>query len=114
MNVGKPLRLNVRRPDSYKAIKDKEKYAEVRLFRGCISRIKKDDIIYLSHGDDHLKIYVDKLKIFGSIEEMLENDLVKKAAGGIKRKLDIKFYEQFYRIEEIRDYKIAVIFFRLV
>lgn len=113
MNVGKPLRLNVRRPDSYKAIKDREKYAEVRLLRGCISRIKKDDMIYLSHRDEEVKIYVDKLKIFGSLEEMLENDLVKNAAGGSKRKLDMRFYEQFYRIEEMRDYKIAVIFFRL-
>ena len=92
MNVCKPLRLSVRRADSYKAIKDKDKYAEVRLLRGCISRIKKDDMIYLSHGDEQVKIYVDKLKIFPDFESMLENDLVKRAASSTK--LSSSFYEQ--------------------
>ena len=37
MNVIKPPRLTVRRPDSYIAIERRGKTAEVRLLRGCIT-----------------------------------------------------------------------------
>ena len=113
MKLKKPLRLNVKRADSYLAIKNRVKTAEVRLLRGCIKSIKKDDMIYLAHGGDKVTIYVDKLKKFGSIEEMLENNLVKMASGGWRKKLDVKFYEQFYRADEIERHEVVVIFFRL-
>ena len=106
MKLAKPLRLTVKRLDSYTAIKNREKSAEVRLLRGCITRLKKDDMVYLAHGKE-------ELKIFGSIEEMLGNEIVKNAAGGSKRKLDSRFYEQFYRIDEMKRHNVAVIFFRL-
>ena len=113
MKLAKPLRLTVKRLDSYTAIKNREKSAEVRLLRGCITRLKKDDMVYLAHGKEEVKNYIDKLKIFGSIEEMLGNEIVKNAAGGSKRKLDSRFYEQFYRIDEMKRHNVAVIFFRL-
>ena len=114
MCVRRPLRLTIRREDSYRAIKEEVKYAEVRLFRGCIRNIKKDDHIYLSHNGENVLIHVDRLKIFPTIENMLENDLVNMATGLVNRKKDKKFYEQFYNRKEMESYNVAVIFFRLV
>lgn len=107
----KPLRLNIRREDSYRDIKRRLKNAEIRLLRGCISRIKKDDMIYLSHGKETIVIYVDRLKIFPDFESMLENELVKSAASSTK--LSRSFYEQFYDKSEMDKYDVVAIFFRL-
>ena len=55
MKLAKPLRLTVKRLDSYTAIKNREKSAEVRLLRGCIRRLKKDDMVYSAMGLVHIK-----------------------------------------------------------
>ena len=109
----KTLKLNVKRSDSYLAIKERKKTAEVRLLRGCINKIKKDDIIYLIHNGESLKIHVNKIDIYESIEKMLNNKTAKNASGGFRNNLDLNFYTQFYKPDEITNHKVAVIYLRL-
>lgn len=113
MSIPRKLRLNVKREESFRSIKAGSKRGEVRLLRGCIKVLKKNDIIYLVHRRDDMMVKICEIVRYDSIKSMLDSGDVNHAIFPDGKRVGIEFYNQFYKKEDIEKYEVVIILFNV-
>jgi ASC-1-like (ASCH) protein len=112
MELRDKIMLSVRREDSFRAIKDRLKLGEVRLFRGFIRSISAGDIISIVHSGEEIDVRVFNIVKYDTLDEML---LYTNGCGILgKNNLNKEYYQEFYKKEDLDRYPVVVIMFNIL
>jgi len=108
------LGVHVRRDDSYNLIRCGRKKIEVRLLKGIVCDIKVGDIVNIIHKGDKISIDIIDIKVFPSLDKMLQNSAIRAAAlPDIEVNSCKDYYEQFYDKSQIDKYQAVALLFRV-
>lgn len=111
----KTNRFKIRRKRTFKLIKNGIKWLEVRLERGIFANIKEDTVIELYNGCDNIRVMVTDIKRVNSIDELINDRLIRIGSTPEVSDKDIsKYYRQFYSEGALRSNKVIVLQIKLL
>jgi len=108
-------RFKIRRKRTFELIKNGTKWLEVRLERGIFANIKEDTVLELYNGCDNIRVIVVDIKRVNSIDELINDRLIRIGSTPEVSDKDIsKYYRQFYSEGALRRNKVIVLRIKLV
>ena len=108
-------RFKIRRKRTFDLIKNGTKWLEVRLERGIFANIKENTVLELYNGCDNIRVIVVDIKRVNSIDELINDRLIRIGSTPEVSDKDIsKYYRQFYSEGALRRTKVIVLRIKLV
>ncbi len=103
-------RFKIRRKRTFELIKKGIKWLEVRLERGVFANIKENMVLELYNGYDNIRVLVVDIKRVNSIDELINDRLIRIGSTPEVSDKDIsKYYRQFYSEGALRRNKVIVL-----
>lgn len=103
-------RFKIRRKRTFELIRTGLKWLEIRLERGFFAHIKENTVIELYNGCENVRVIVDDIKRLNSIDELINDRLMRIGSTPEVNDKDIKmYYKQFYSEGALRSNKVIVL-----